>query len=155
MAEPLGDNVGKQVELYDQSRRDREASGELLDAIRVYFRDELDRSDFTRHFIDALNSVCLVDSSAQLYVAQTFREGNGIRTILAVLKENKDNGFTLHTRVVGEEMNDLRMPARCFTNDDLDLAISQLASLQELQDQKIISLDQTLSWPVNQSGIIM
>lgn len=155
MAEPLGDNVGKQIELYDQFRRDREASGELLDAIRVCFRDELDRSDFTRRFLDALSSVYLGDSSAQLYVAQTFRQGNGIRTILAVLKEDNGNGFTLHTRVVGEEMNDLRMPARCFTNEDLDLAISQLASLQELHDQKIISLDQTLSWPVNQSGIIM
>lgn len=154
MTESIGDNTGKQIEPYDRFQHDKEASGELLDAIRIYFRGELDRSDFTRHFLDALGSVYLGDSSAELYVAQTFRAGNGIRTILAVLRENKDDGFTLHTRTVGEEMDDLRMPTRFFTSEDLDLAISQLASLQELRDQKIISLDRTLSWPVNQAGII-
>lgn len=151
----MHDNTGKEVELYDQHSDDKQASTDLLQALRIHFRQELDQSGFTRRFLDAFGHTQLVDSQAELYVAQTFKETTGIRTIHAVLRQQLDHGgFSLHTRAVGEEMEGMRMPAKHFTDEDLDQAINQLADLRSMHDQGIISLDQTLSWPTNQAGLI-
>ena len=155
MSEFVDKSPSNNIQPYDKFQGDKEASAELLSAIRIYFRQELDQSGFTKHFIDALNDVVITDSQAQLYIAQTFRAGNDIRVINAVLREQKtDDGFTLHLRKVGEEMNGMRIAARCFIDEDLDPAISQHENLQQLKDSKMISLDQTLSWPADATPLI-
>ncbi len=146
---------GKQIERYDQFRDDSQVSSDLLQAIRAFYRRDLDQSGFTRHYIDALGSTQLTDYDAQLYVAQTFRDDGNIRVINAVLREDHEQGgFTLHTRIGGEEMDGMRIAARYFTDQDLDQAIDQLASLKELHDLGMISLDRTLSWPGSNTPLI-
>lgn len=134
-----------------ESYDDKQASADLLDAIRIQFRREMDRSGFTHRFIDALDGEIIGDPAAQLFVAQSYRSGADVRVINAVLYEQRDLGFILRTRKVGEEMHGIRMPAPHFTEQDLELAISQLDELQQLRDSGMISLDSTLSWPMDQS----
>lgn len=136
-----------EIELYDRFQGDMEATAELLRVIRVYFRKELDDSGFTTHFIDAMGSAVINDAEAQLYVARMHYRDKGFRVINAVLREQTTNSFRLHVRRVGEEMNGMIMPTRNFDDSDMELAISQLDRLEELNDNGIISLDQTLSWP--------
>lgn len=142
------------INQYNWSDIDRKASADLLDAIRINYRDELDRSGFTKRYLDAMGSVEIYDSEAKLYVIQSYRAGKDLRIIMAVLRQNKDNGFTLHTEKVGEELNDSRIPARYFTEEDLDLAIRQLNELKIMKDLGMISLDSTLSWPANPLPLI-
>lgn len=136
-----------QLELYDKFQGDKEATAELLKVIRVYYRKELDNSGFTTRFIDAMGDMVINDPKAQLYVAQMNYMDKGFRVINAVLREQTTNSFRLHVRRVGEEMNGMIMPTRNFDDSDMELAISQLDRLEELNDNGIISLDQTLSWP--------
>lgn len=140
---------GKQIELYDRFRDDKEASADLLREIRIYFQQELNDSGFIRHFLDAMGGVDTDDLQARIYVAQTFRAGDDIRIINAVMREQKEGSYLLHTRKVGEEMNSMRMPSRYFTDEDLELAMGQLDSLQKLKDNGMIALDRTLSWPAD------
>ncbi|MCA9335167.1 hypothetical protein KC953_03415 [Candidatus Saccharibacteria bacterium] len=155
MSEYSNNNTGKEVELYDQYGADKQASTDLLQALRIHFRQELDQSGFTRRFLDTFGHTLLEDADAELYVAQTFHEATGVRTVHAVLRQQLSHGgFSLHTRRVGEEMGGARMAAKHFTDEDLDQAINQLADLRSMHDQGIISLDQTLSWPTNQAGLI-
>lgn len=145
MADPLGEGFRKDIEKYNPFHDDYRVSRELLEFIQHCNRSELDQAGFTTHFIDALKDEPYLDPSANILVKQTEKE---TRTIWAVLRQRSVDGtMTALTRKVGEEMDGMRLPSIHFTDEDLELAISQLDDLQQMRNLGMISIDRTLSFP--------
>lgn len=126
---------------------DATSSKELLDLIQQCNRQELDRPGFTTHFIDALKDVNDLKPDAKIVVKQEFIAKTGVRTVLAVLRQEVKNIERSCVRPVGQEVHGIRIPEAPFDDEDLDLAIRQLDDLQTMKNFGMIAIDSSLSWP--------
>jgi hypothetical protein len=128
------------AEEYKESQR-------LLAAIHEMNQVELYTSTFAAHFFEAFEKPPRIHPEHRLIVKQ---KGSDYTQVWAVLRQPDQNGvLQSYPVIVGEQVEgDFWVAHQPFDNDDLELAKRQLKNLEVMKSLGMISLDDSLSYPL-------